>query len=98
MAASILWSTSTGSPQESDILSNLKQKILREGLSEHHAGHRSSSTRALTWKLLLGIIDTPAHTYLDLVRLGPSSVNDKIRDDTYDPSNLSRMISFAEAL
>lgn len=41
-----------------------------------------ASLRPTLWKLLLGIEDLQVEEYLRLVRLGPSTANDKIRNDT----------------
>lgn len=65
-------------------LNELCKQILGNGLDFEADGKSDATTsaRTLAWKIMLGIKEVPAATYLELVQLGPSAVNDKIRNDT----------------
>lgn len=83
----LLWPKQPLSATDSETaLTELCKHILGDGLpmdlSAYIAKGRSSA-RSMAWKLLLGVSETPAKEYLDLVQLGASAVNDKIRNDTY---------------
>lgn len=67
------------------LLEQLRQATIGDDL---HASNDASSAllRPLLWKILLGVTEISANEYLDYVRLGPSSVNDKIRNDSYAAS------------
>ena len=81
--ADLLWPKSIhSSAGTEEALESLKMAILSHGLPENSASSRFASTRPLAWKLLLDVTDLPAGEYLELIRLGPSSVNEKIRNDT----------------
>ncbi|KAF7846105.1 hypothetical protein BT93_L5238 [Corymbia citriodora subsp. variegata] len=62
-------------------LSAIRREILGNGISSDDAQH--TRQRSVIWKLLLGVYETPAKEYLDLVQFGSSVVNDKIRNDTF---------------
>lgn len=85
---SLLWPKHPLSTADSETaLTELCKHILGDGLPSDTAQSAASSKngscrRSMAWKLLLGVHETPAKEYLDLVQLGASAVNDKIRNDT----------------
>lgn len=67
-----------------EILGNGLPQQQQQQQSDAPAQHVSEirAVRATAWKLLLGVDQLQPEVYLDLVQLGSSVANDKIRNDT----------------
>lgn len=71
-------------------LNGLRQAMLDAAMkaeTQTQTDTRANATRAHAWKVLLGLsndgtVELSANAYVQLVKLGPSSVHDKIMNDT----------------
>ena len=80
----LLWPGQPRSSKDNEgAIECLKRVILTDGLPEQANTSRTVSLRPLTWKLLLDVQQVSSEEYLDLVKLGPSAVQAKIRNDSF---------------
>lgn len=69
-------------PAGSDLTQRLREQILAEGIPDEEQHDGGSSNRSIAWKVLLNVHTLDTADFLHFVSLGPSVVNEKIKNDT----------------